>query len=170
MARKPSFDVEREFSHGSETNAKALNLAEDAFRGNEEQYRMLLDGIEDYAIFMIDPQGQILSWNARACRAQPLAARKNRKSYDRSFHGASTIVARILNSEGKTRSYLAIRADTSEGISPLSPAFCSVTYSQAASRDLARHLGEPEEPNSSSHFESIRDSSLTILFGMDYAA
>ena len=92
------------------------------------------------------------------------------RTKDGSFYWASTIVARILNSEGKTRSYLAIRADTSEGISPLSPAFCSVTYSQAASRDLARHLGEPEEPNSSSHFESIRDSSLTILFGMDYAA
>jgi PAS domain S-box-containing protein len=68
MTREPSFDVEREFSHVSGTNAKALNLAEDAFRDNEEQYRMLLDGIEDYAIFMIDPQGQILSWNAGAER------------------------------------------------------------------------------------------------------
>jgi PAS domain S-box-containing protein len=68
MTREPSFDVEREFSHVSEANAKALNLAEDAFRDSEEQYRMLLDGIEDYAIFMIDPQGQILSWNAGAER------------------------------------------------------------------------------------------------------
>ena len=68
MTREPSFDVERAFNHVSETNAKALNLAADAFRGSEEQYRMLLDGIEDYAIFMIDPQGQILSWNAGAER------------------------------------------------------------------------------------------------------
>src|SRR6202040_1184843 len=56
------------FSHVSETNTKAPNLAEDAFRNSEEKYRMLLDGIEDYAIFMIDPQGQILSWNAGAER------------------------------------------------------------------------------------------------------
>jgi PAS domain-containing protein len=68
MTREPSFDIEREFSDVSETNAKALNLAEDAFRDCEEKYRMLLDGIEDYAIFMIDPQGQILSWNAGAER------------------------------------------------------------------------------------------------------
>src|SRR6202795_5118697 len=68
MTREPSFDVEREFSNVSETNAKALRLAEDAFRDCEEKYRMLLDGIEDYAIFMIDPQGQILSWNAGAER------------------------------------------------------------------------------------------------------
>jgi PAS domain S-box-containing protein len=27
---------------------------------------MLLDGIEDYAIFMMDPRDQILSWNAGA--------------------------------------------------------------------------------------------------------
>jgi PAS domain-containing protein len=93
------------------------------------------------------------------------------RTKDGSFYWASTIVARILNSEGKTRHYQAIRADTTENIPPLLPSFrlCSVTYSRAASRDLDRHLGEPEEPNSSSHFESIRDSSLTILFRMDYA-
>jgi hypothetical protein len=66
---------------------------------------------------------------------------------------------------------LAIRVDTSDGIPPLSPAFrfCSVTYSRAASQELRRHFGEPGEPKSSSHFESIRNTSLTILFGMDYA-
>src|SRR5580700_10946892 len=68
MTREPFFDVEHELSHVSETDAKALNLAEDAFRDSEEKYRMLLDGIEDYAIFMIDLQGQILSWNAGAER------------------------------------------------------------------------------------------------------
>jgi len=68
MTRESSLDVEREFSRVSETNAKALNLVEDSFRDSEEKYRMLLDGIEDYAIFMIDPQGRILSWNAGAER------------------------------------------------------------------------------------------------------
>jgi PAS domain S-box-containing protein len=68
MTREPSLDVERECSRVAETNAKALHLAEDAVRDCEERYRMLLDGIEDYAIFMIDLQGQILSWNAGAER------------------------------------------------------------------------------------------------------
>ena len=43
-------------------------LVEDALRESEERYKMLLDGVEDYAIFMMDPQGQIVSWNAGAER------------------------------------------------------------------------------------------------------
>ena len=41
-------------------------LVENSLRESDERYRMLLDGIEDYAIFMMDPRGQILSWNAGA--------------------------------------------------------------------------------------------------------
>jgi len=41
-------------------------FVENSLRESEERYRMLLDGIKDYAIFMMDPQGQILSWNAGA--------------------------------------------------------------------------------------------------------
>jgi len=41
-------------------------LAEEALRESEESYRMLLHGIQDYAIFMMDPRGQILNWNAGA--------------------------------------------------------------------------------------------------------
>jgi PAS domain S-box-containing protein len=43
-------------------------LVEEALRESQEQYRMLLDGIQDYAIFMMDPQGRIVSWNAGAER------------------------------------------------------------------------------------------------------
>jgi PAS domain S-box-containing protein len=43
-------------------------LAEEALRDSEEKYRMLLDGVQDYAIFMLDPQGQVASWNAGAER------------------------------------------------------------------------------------------------------
>jgi PAS domain S-box-containing protein len=44
------------------------NFVENSLRESEERYRMLLDGIEDYAIFMMDTRGQILSWNAGAER------------------------------------------------------------------------------------------------------
>src|ERR1700730_1558144 len=45
-----------------------LKFLEEALRESEEQYRMLLDGIEDHAIFMMDPAGRIISWNAGAER------------------------------------------------------------------------------------------------------
>ena len=43
-------------------------LTEQALRESEERYRMILDGVQDHAIFMMDPQGQIVSWNAGAER------------------------------------------------------------------------------------------------------
>ena len=49
-------------------------LGDDALRESEERYRMLLDGIQDYAIFMMDPQGQVLSWNAGAERIKGYTA------------------------------------------------------------------------------------------------
>ena len=44
------------------------HLMQEALRESEERYRMLLDGIKTYAIFMIDPQGRVLNWNAGAER------------------------------------------------------------------------------------------------------
>jgi PAS domain S-box-containing protein len=43
-------------------------VVEEALRESEERYRLLLDGIQDYAIFMMDPSGQVASWNAGAER------------------------------------------------------------------------------------------------------
>ena len=43
-------------------------LGDYALRESEERYRMLLDGIKNYAIFMMDTQGRVLSWNAGAER------------------------------------------------------------------------------------------------------
>jgi PAS domain S-box-containing protein len=49
-------------------------LTEDALRESEERYRMLLDGIQSYAIFMMDPRGQIVSWNTGAERIKGYTA------------------------------------------------------------------------------------------------
>ena len=42
--------------------------AEAKLRLSEERFRLLVDGVQDYAIFMLDPQGHVHTWNAGAER------------------------------------------------------------------------------------------------------
>jgi len=42
--------------------------AQDALQQSEERLRLLIDGVEDYAIFMLDPNGYVASWNPGAER------------------------------------------------------------------------------------------------------
>lgn len=51
-------------------------LAEVALRDSEEKYRMLLDGVQDYAIFMLDTKGMVVNWNTGAERIQGYNARE----------------------------------------------------------------------------------------------
>jgi PAS domain S-box-containing protein len=39
---------------------------EDELRRSEEKFRLLVEGIRDYAVFMLDPEGKIVSWNKGA--------------------------------------------------------------------------------------------------------
>lgn len=42
--------------------------AEKAIRQSEEQFRRLVQGVSDYAIYMLDPNGNVSSWNSGAER------------------------------------------------------------------------------------------------------
>jgi PAS domain S-box-containing protein len=52
----------------AQRDSSERRVAAEALRDSEEKYRTLLDGAQDYAIFMLDPQGQVVSWNAGAER------------------------------------------------------------------------------------------------------
>ncbi|MFS2129227.1 PAS domain S-box protein [Telluria sp. Tellsp131] len=41
-------------------------LAREALRRSEEQFRLLVDGVIDYAIYMLSPEGLVTTWNAGA--------------------------------------------------------------------------------------------------------
>lgn len=41
---------------------------EEDLRQSEERFRLLVEAVQDYAIFMLDPQGHVASWNAGAER------------------------------------------------------------------------------------------------------
>jgi PAS domain S-box-containing protein len=43
---------------------------------NEEQFRLLVRGVKDYAILMLDPQGLVVSWNEGAERIKGYKARE----------------------------------------------------------------------------------------------
>src|SRR6185503_18894903 len=43
-------------------------LTDEALRQTEERFRLLVDGVSDYAIYMLDPDGIVSSWNSGAER------------------------------------------------------------------------------------------------------
>ena len=42
--------------------------AEEALKTNEERFRLLIEGVKDYAIFMLDSDGRVMTWNKGAER------------------------------------------------------------------------------------------------------
>jgi PAS domain S-box-containing protein len=48
----------------------ARRAAEEELRRSEERVRLLIESVRDYAIFMIDPQGRIATWNLGAERTK----------------------------------------------------------------------------------------------------
>jgi PAS domain S-box-containing protein len=48
--------------------------AQSGVPNNEEQFRMLVNGVTDYAIFMLDLAGHVVSWNAGAERIKGYSA------------------------------------------------------------------------------------------------
>lgn len=52
----------------------ARREAEEALRQSEARFRMLVQSVKDYAIFMLAPNGQIATWNAGAARIKGYSA------------------------------------------------------------------------------------------------
>src|ERR1051325_12176008 len=49
-------------------DVSARQRAAQALQESEERFRLLVEGVQDYAIFMLDPSGRVTSWNAGAER------------------------------------------------------------------------------------------------------
>ena len=60
--------------------------AEEALRRNEERFRLLVDSATDYAIFMLDPHGRVLTWNSGAQRIIGYTADEIIGGHFRRFH------------------------------------------------------------------------------------
>jgi PAS domain S-box-containing protein len=49
---------------------------EEELRESEERFRLLVEGVQDYAMFMLDPGGHIISWNVGAERIKGYTAQE----------------------------------------------------------------------------------------------
>ena len=62
--------------------------ADELLRQSEERFRLLVDAVEDYAIFMLDPRGHVASWNSGAQRIKGYSADEIIGTHFRRFYPA----------------------------------------------------------------------------------
>ncbi len=61
---------------------------EQSLRASQEQFRLLVQGVTDYAIYMLNPSGEISSWNAGAERIKGYTAQEALGSHFSRFYTA----------------------------------------------------------------------------------
>jgi PAS domain S-box-containing protein len=67
--------------------------AEESLRASEERFRLLVESVKDYAIFMLDPRGRVATWNIGAERIKGYAADEIIGKHFSQFYPSSDIRA-----------------------------------------------------------------------------
>jgi PAS domain S-box-containing protein len=67
--------------------------AEEELRESEQRFRLLVHGVRDYAIFMLDPTGCVVSWNEGAQRAKGYTAEEIVGRHFSTFYPAEDVAA-----------------------------------------------------------------------------
>ena len=68
VVRAPGLDQALKLQASLTTERVERRMAERRLVESQERLRLLIDGVHDYAIFMMDPAGVVISWNSGAER------------------------------------------------------------------------------------------------------
>jgi len=83
--------------------------SEEALRESERHFRLLVSGVTDYALYMLDPNGIVTSWNAGAMRIKGYSAEEIIGQHFSRFYfegdRAAGVPARALATAGQTGRY-----------------------------------------------------------------
>ena len=75
IARQLGFSIERRRAEQERDAAQGALLAREELRRSEERFRILVEGVTDYAIYMLDEHGHVTNWNAGARRIKQYSGR-----------------------------------------------------------------------------------------------
>src|SRR5256714_11230488 len=91
--------------------ASGGQFADDSLRQVEERFRLLVEGVRDYAIFMLDPRGHIATWNAGAERIKGYSAKEIIGQHFSRFYPPEDVQARKPERELQVAAAEGRRAD-----------------------------------------------------------
>ena len=67
--------------------------AEETLRQSEERFRLMIESVQDYAIFMLDPEGRVKSWNLGAERIKGYKANEIIGQHFSAFYSSEDVAA-----------------------------------------------------------------------------
>ncbi len=76
-----------------------LTQSNESLRSSEDRYRLLVEGVNDYAIFMMDPSGAVQTWNSGAERLKGFNAGEILGKSFSSFFTAEDVAAGVPSQE-----------------------------------------------------------------------
>jgi PAS domain S-box-containing protein len=83
-------NITRDLSESKKAEDDLLK-ANAGLKESEERYRLLVEGVNDYAIFMLDPIGNIISWNEGAKRIKGYEANEIIGCHFSKFYGLEAV-------------------------------------------------------------------------------
>jgi len=72
-------------SSASARTSPKRKLAEEQVRASQERFRMMVENVRDYAIYILDMNGYVTSWNSGRSASKAIAPRRSSASISRAF-------------------------------------------------------------------------------------